>query len=434
MMKKKLHDTHELKPLIVEIEDRPVNPLGRSILWVIILAMLFGSAWLYLAKIDVVVTARGKFIPTGEVKILQPVDTGVVSKINVKEGDFVKKGDVLVQIDPQVTQTNLASKQKALELLHLEIQKLKALIKKSDLVYRNQTELSLLQKEMFHAKKALLVESLEKIEKQVSQVKEEIAQVESEKRTTQTLLESEQTKEKRLFKVLDLIAKEEYITTQNKITEYESKIKQLSHKLQGLKERILESEKEKKVVVHDYRVKLLEELTQKEKEANGLMAKIDTISFQNRKQQLIAPEDGYIAKLSVHTVGGVVTPAEKLISLVPKKALLVIKAIVENKDIGYVKEKMKSAVKIDTFDFQKYGLIDGEVIHISNDAIEDEKLGPVYEVLIESKQNFLTVEHKKEYFNSGLSVTAELKVGKRRVIEFFIYPIIKYLDEGMSVR
>ena len=231
-----------------------------------------------------------------------------------------------------------------------------------------------------------------------------------------------------------VIAKEEYITTQNKITEYESKIKQLSHKLQGLKERILESEKEKKVVMHDYRVKLLEELTQKEKEANGLMAEIDTISFQNRKQQLIAPEDGYIAKLSVHTVGGVVTPAEKLISLVPKKAPLVIKAIVENKDIGYVKEKMKSAVKIDTFDFQKYGLIDGEVIHISNDAIEDEKLGPVYEVLIEPKQNFLTVEHKKEYFNSGLSVTAELKVGKRRVIEFFIYPFIKYLDEGMSVR
>jgi len=136
----------------------------------------------------------------------------------------------------------------------------------------------------------------------------------------------------------------------------------------------------------------------------------------------------------VHTIGGVVTPAEKLILIVPKDAPLIIKATVLNKDIGFIKEGMTAELKIDTFDFQKYGLIDAVVSHVSDDAIEDEKLGPVYEVYLKPKKNYLMVKGKKEYLSSGMSVTAELKVGQRRVINFFLYPLIKYLDEGMSVR
>lgn len=95
---------------------------------------------------------------------------------------------------------------------------------------------------------------------------------------------------------------------------------------------------------------------------------------------------------------------------------------------------MVAAIKVDTFNFQKYGLIPAIVSHVSDDSIDDEKLGPVYEIYLEPKKEFLVVKGEKVYLNSGMSVTAELKVGKRRVIEFFIYPLIKYLDEGMSVR
>ena len=129
-----------------------------------------------------------------------------------------------------------------------------------------------------------------------------------------------------------------------------------------------------------------------------------------------------------------VTPAEKLVTIIPKDAPLIIQATVENKDSGFVKEGMEVAVKIDTFNFQKYGMIHGIVTHKADDAIEDEKLGPVYELYIEPKENYLEVNGEKVYLHSGMSVSAEMKVGKRRVIEFFLYPLIKYLDEGMSVR
>jgi hemolysin D len=144
--------------------------------------------------------------------------------------------------------------------------------------------------------------------------------------------------------------------------------------------------------------------------------------------------DGYVGKLLIHTNGGVVTPAEKLMTIVPKNAPLVFKATVSNRDIGFVKKDMNVSVKINTYNFQKYGLIHGKVIHISDDAIENEKLGPVYEVLIKPEKFYLKFGGEKFYIQSGMSITAEMKVGKRRVINFFVYPLIRYLDEGMSVR
>ena len=144
--------------------------------------------------------------------------------------------------------------------------------------------------------------------------------------------------------------------------------------------------------------------------------------------------DGYIGKLHVHTVGGVITPAEKVITIIPKDAPLIIKATLLNQDSGFVKKGMEVSVKIDTFDFQKYGMIHGIVTHKSDDSIDDEKLGPIYEIYITPKEDTLTVNGEEVKLRSGMSVSAEMKVGKRRVIEFFLYPLIKYLDEGMSVR
>jgi hemolysin D len=121
-------DKHEFTPLLVEIEERPTSPLGRSLLWSLFAFLVIALLWLFFAKIDVVVSARGKVIPVGEIKTLQPVETGVIGSILVKEGQSVKKGEVLMEIDPSVTQSDLESKQKNLSLLELEIERLDAQI------------------------------------------------------------------------------------------------------------------------------------------------------------------------------------------------------------------------------------------------------------------------------------------------------------------
>jgi hemolysin D len=430
-------DKHEFRPLLVEIEERPLNPLGRALLWTVILFMVLASLWLYFAQIDVVVSARGKVIPHGEIKVMQPIETGVISKILVREGQYVEKDQILMEIDPSVTETNLESKKRNLELLDVETARLDALIGNTPFIIPpscRDASVIATQQQIYTSTKSAYDQQMQLLNEQIAQVNEQVNGAKIDRERLARLYESAKAKEERLTSVLDIIAKSEYEEAKNEAQSYGKQVTMKEHEILQLASKRSELNEQRRLVTQEYRNRLLEELTQKRKEATALQVEVEAIEFKSAKQRLRAPVDGYVGKLMVHTVGGVVTPAEKLISIVPKDAPLVIKATVMNQDIGFVKNGMAAAIKVDTFDFQKYGLIDGNVTHVSDDAIEDEKLGPVYEVYIEPQQHTLMVEGEELRLHSGMSVTAELKVGNRRIIEFFIYPLIKYMDEGMSVR
>ncbi|MCK9372546.1 MAG: HlyD family type I secretion periplasmic adaptor subunit [Sulfuricurvum sp.] len=430
-------DKHEFTPLLVEIEERPTSPLGRSLLYTILAFMSIGLLWLFFAKIDVVVSARGKVIPVGEIKTLQPVETGVIGSILVKEGQSVKKGEVLMEIDPSMTQSDLASKQQNLALLELETNRLNALINDRPFIPNpacKETAAISTQQLMYFSTKSAYEQQRQVLQEQIRQNDEQTLTAQADKSRLKQLLASAKEHEARLKEVLDIIAKKEYEDVKNQKVEYQEQLTMKEHVIAQSGGKLRELNQQLRLITQEYRNKLLAELTQKSKEATSLRTEVETTQFRNAKQQIIAPVDGTIGKLLVHTVGGVVTPAEKLLTLIPQNVPLIIQATVLNQDIGFITKEMDAAVKIDTFDFQKYGLIHGTVKHIADDAIDDEKLGPVYEIAITPNDTTLRVEGKDLTINPGMSVTAELKVGKRRVIEFFIYPMIKYLDEGLSVR
>ncbi len=335
---KEENDAHEFKPVLAEIEESPVNPLGKTVFWTIIIFMLIASLWMYFGKVDVVITARGMIIPDGEEKLVQSLEKGVVTEVKVKEGDYVEKGQVVAIVSP-------AEYEPGLELNNLDE-----------------------EEHMLH---------------------EQIAQI-------RTRLSYAREKQSRLSAVRDIIPSAQY-------DENAENIKVLSHEAQRLNASL--------VAIRNKRVQI-----------------------QKQKQILVSPVDGYIGQIFVHTIGGVVTPAEKLMSVVPKDAKLKIKAKVLNQDIGFVQNNMPVSIKIDTYNFQKYGLLNGEVISISPNSIEDEKMGPVYEVYIKILNTTLMVEGKEETIKTGMTTTNEIKIGKRRIIEFFIYPLIKYLDESIKVQ
>lgn len=430
-------DKHEFTPLLVEIEDRPTSPLGRGLLYAILVFMVIGLLWLFLAKIDVVVSARGKVVPEGEIKTLQPIESGSISAIRVREGQAVKKGDVLIEIDPSVTVTDLESKQKNLSLLELELARLNALIEDKPFIPNStctdSAAIATQQLAYLSAKSAYEQQKMV-IEQQILQTRSQSDASRSDLSRLGQLLSNAKEREARLKEVLDIIAKRDYIEAQNQRIEYQEQFRMKEHAITQSDSHIRELQEQLRLITQEYRSKLLAELTQKSKEATALRTEVETTLFRNAKQSITSPVDGYVGKLLITTVGGVVTPAEKLITIIPKNAPLLIKATVQNQDIGFIAKAMEAEVKIDTYDFQKYGLIHGNVKHIADDAIEDEKLGPVYEISITPTNTTLKGEGKTLPIHAGMSVTAELKVGKRRVIEFFIYPMIKYLDEGLSVR
>mgnify|MGYP002747949106 CR=1 FL=1 len=205
-----MNDLHEFKPLLIEIEDKPLNPLGRIILYLVLAIMVFGTAWLILAKVDVVVSAQGKVIPSGEIKILKPLESGVVSKIFVKESDRGKKGDILIQIDPTVTDASLSSKQDDLAVINSDIALLEALINESNLSKDELNKLNSSQISLYNSQKQILASTYESNKAKLNSAKLDIKASESEVNRLSLLLNKEEEAKVRLQKVLDLIAKKEY--------------------------------------------------------------------------------------------------------------------------------------------------------------------------------------------------------------------------------
>ena len=429
-----MNDLHEFKPLLIEIEDKPLNPLGRIILYLVLAIMVFGTAWLILAKVDVVVSAQGKVIPSGEIKILKPLESGVVSKIFVKESDKVKKGDILIQIDPTVTDASLSSKQDDLAVIDSDIALLEALISESNLSKDELNKLNSSQLSLYNSQKQILASTYESNKAKLNSAKLDIKANESEVNRLSLLLNKEEEAKTRLQKVIDLIAKKEYEEVSKNIINLKEQRDIALYRLKESNKKLEEIIEENQKAIKTIKSSWIETSLNKEKEKRELSAQINAILFSNKTQQIKSPVDGFVGKLLIHTEGGVVSPNDNLISIVPSDAPLIIKANVLNKDIGFLKLGQEVAVKIDTFSFQKYGLLHGNIIEISKDAIEDEKLGLIYEIKIKPKSLDIKVDGETKQLEIGMSVIAEVKTGKRRVIELFIYPIIKYMDEGLSVR
>lgn len=425
----KATDAHEFQPILAEIENDPGSPLGALTFWLVMAVFGFFVLWSILGQVDVVVSARGKVIPQGEVKLIQPLNGGVISQLLVKEGDFVKKGQTLVIIDPSTTAPQLQSAQASLNHVQAEEARLKAASNQAGFQASDET-----QNQLYAASLAALEKQLEAKARTLSGIEEQLQAKQVESRQVAESLRLAKAKKARLDDVSDIIAKDEYEKSQNEVLTGEHRLKALSHEVEQLHFQQGQTREEMAYLRQSFKTTTLNELSEKEKQITQLKANIQESAFKNARQNLVAPVDGYVHELFMHTLGGVVTPAQKVLSLVPVKTPLRVQATVANKDVGFVKVGMPVALKVDAYDFQKYGTIPGRVLQVSRDAREDQKLGPVYTLEIEPLKTALKVEGKEQALTSGLSMTAEVKVGQRRIIEFFIYPLIKHLDEGMSVR
>ncbi len=430
-------DQHEFKPLLVEIEERPLNPLGRMIFWIIMAAILFTVLWMLLGEVDVVVTARGKVIPSGEVKIIQPLNTGVVRSILVEAGDHVEKGQVLLEIDPSDVDPELLSLKADLNQVELEILRLAALLEQHSFnVPDNDFDADILrvQKDIFVAEKQSLEQQVQAKREILGQLDEQLAGLDSSAVHLEYMINLLQQRLLRLDQVRDIISREEYEQTENEYLQNQTNLQGIVHQRAEIESRKQQTRQEIAFLKEDNRNRLLADLAEKKQRQHYLAAQIEQAEFRSLRQQITAPVDGYVSRLLFHTIGGVVSPAEKLAFIVPDDSPLLIKSMLLNKDAGFVASGMAASIKIDTFNFQKYGTLDGKVVQVSKDSLEDEQLGLVYEVYIFPQQTTLMVDGAETPITAGMSVASEIKVGKRRIIEFFIYPLIKYLDEGVSVR
>ena len=434
----------EFLPAILEVTETPPSPTGRFIMWTILILLVVGIAWAFLGKINEVAVAPGKVIPSGQAKTVQVKNKGIIKEILVEEGDKVEEGDILVVLDPTTTTADYDSLKKRAAYYNLDIQRLTAELTGTPFVPEEDPDL---EPHDLAAEMALYQSRTRDYQTQMQSRQDVIAQKQARLQATIATFEKyneglkiAQEKEARLRSLIEESAISEFqlLEQQNQTIEYAQNAQAELDSINSIQAEIAEAEQNLANVSASYQKDIMTSLVEAKKEYYSLVESIKKADEDARMATIVAPTSGRVYSLNVHTVGGIVTDAQPLMQIVPDDVKLVFEVYVENKDIGFVKIGMPVEVKVDSFNFQKYGMIDGTVTEIGADSYKDPSDQQTYNkfkvVVTPVGKNSIDVMGEEVPLSVGMSVSAEIKIKEKRIIDFFLDPFRKYTSEALRER
>lgn len=436
---RRLADEAAFLPAALSLQETPVHPAPRRLAYGIMALFVLALAWSILGQVDIVAVASGRIIVSDRTKLIQPLEASVVRRVLVKDGDRVQAGQVLVELDPTMATADKASVQEQLNAAISEEQRTAALLKalgsgkapSLDPAKADASTHALLQAEWqdIGAKLARLDAEIARRQAEMATVKETIAKLEA----TVPMARSREQDFKKLVT-------EGFISshaTQDKTRERV----ELERDLATQRARSAEAQaalRETEQTKAAYRVEALRQLNDRNAQAatrrQQLNADHAKASQRERQTQLTAPVAGVIQQLAVHTSGGVVTSAQPLMIVVPDSAQVTVEVSVANQDIGFVNAGQRAEVKLETFPYTKYGTVPASVNVVTADAVMDEKKGSYYPALLTLSRKHMDIDGKRVNLTPGMNVTAEIKTGKRRIIEYLMSPIQRAGSEGLRER
>jgi hemolysin D len=428
-------------PAVLEIQDAPPSPIGRAILWTIMLVFTAAVTWSSLSWVDIVAVAPGKIIPSGHSKTLQPFETGVIAAIHVQDGQAVKQGDVLIELD--ATQ-NGADRDRAINEYHaslVETARLRALIA-GGITFSPPADADpqfvLLQQQLLRDQMAEFSARVDAARHLIDQRKAAVdATKDNIRRLEATVpMENERAAAYRTLLAQQYVSKMDYLQFEQQRIDKAQEWAGQKSKLRQDKAALAEAERHYHVLLSEFQQTKQAELSTTETKAASLLQDVRKAGQKAELQKLISPIDGVVQQLAVHTVGGVVTPAQPLLIVVPQDHSVEVEAQLENKDIGFVKEGQPVEIKVEAFPFTLYGTIPGKVLTVSDDAVplDKEKGGLVYASRVSMDRATMQVESKQIHLSPGMAVMVEVKTGQRRVIEFLLSPLLKSMKESLRER
>jgi hemolysin D len=459
-------DKHELAflPAALEIVETPASPLGRAIGAVIIALFCLAIAWVSLGQVDIVASAPGKIVATGRTKTIQPFEIGVIRAIHVQDGQIVKAGDALIELDPTINEAERDHLHGDLISAQLDAARLQAMLAEganplnafhppsdanADLVAtqrdfllaqtnEHRSKLGAVDSQMQQkaAEHATIAASIEKLQ--------EIIPIVQQRVDIRKILYDHQTGSKITY----LENLETLVDNQKELAVQKSRLIEAEAALNAITQTRAQTEAE-------FRRALFGELTEADRKVAGLARDVAKINERTRLQILTAPVDGVVQQLAVHTMGGVVTPAQALLAIVPSEGAIEIEAKVSNRDIGFIHAGQDVEIKVDTFNFTRYGLLHGRVLGVSRDSIvrenpqgktngaapgsesnSSEPLGQdlYYAARISLDRTEMQIDDNVVKLSPGMAVTAEIKTGARRMISYLLSPLIRYGHDSMRER
>ena len=428
-------------PAALSLQDTPVHPAPRRLAWGLMILFVLALLWSILGKVDIVAVAPGRIIVSDRTKVIQPLEASVVKAVLVKDGDRVKAGQVLVELDPTMAVADMASVQEQLKAAQSEEVRTQALL---ELLSKGKPlaqvlrglEADLATKNQLQSEWQDISAKLAKLNAESQHRQAEIATVQATIAKLEATVPMAQTREADFTKLVN----QGFISghaTQDKTRERVELERDLTTQRARLAEAqasAAETEQAKAAYRFETQRQLNDRHAQAVTKRIQLSADASKATQRERQTQLTAPVAGVIQQLAIHTTGGVVTSAQPLMIVVPDSPTVTAEVSIANLDIGFVNAGQKAEVKLETFPYTKYGTVQAKVDVVTADAVTDEKKGSYYPATLTLSQKDMLIDGKRVNLSPGMNITAEIKTGQRRVIEYLLSPIQRAGSERLRER
>lgn len=450
----KAHSDHEFLPAALEIMEKPPSPGLRWLMLSLSGMLVIALAWSIVGRVDVVATASGKTVPSGNVKQIQPIEIGYVRAIHVRNGQHVKAGQILVELDPTVAGAEAEQANKSLMGAEVDAARNTALLRHLQGQFPRFSAPTGTPPDIASTQEQYVRSAIAEYEGE----RASLIQQRAEKAAELASVEAEIAKLKQTLPIV-----EQQLAARRELSDkgYFSKIRLLEYEqlkiehVQNITVQQANAARARATMANiDAQLARLRGSFGKaaatelavSQEKSGLAQ--DEVTKSRRRQafmQLRAPVSGTVQQLAISTVGGVVQPAQTLMIIVPDNADPVVEARIQNKDIGFIREGQPVRVKFEAFPFTDYGIVPGIVESISRDAVDTSEPGGTeqldrngrvvqpglfYTTRIRLLKRSIRVASRDQPIGPGLATQAEIKTGNRRIIQYMLSPIFQALDEA----
>lgn len=443
----------DFAPAILRTQHQPPSPLPRLVLHGLLALFALMLLWAALGRLDIIAVAPGKLVPVSYLKVVQPAESGIVKEILVQEGDAVRQGQALVRMDPQISEADNRQLQEELRSKSLQVRRIDAELTGTPLkkLSDDPPQLFIQVEAQYRARRQAYQDALDAERALLAKARSDLKsalEVQAKLEQTLPIYQAQEAGWNQL-------AREGYAGKLLAMDRSRSRIeaaqdlKAQQATVASLKASISQSEKRLAQIGSNYRQQLHNERVEAEGQYHKLQQDWDKQSYRHRLLELKAPQDGVIKDLATHTTGSVVSPGTILMTLVPHNDPLQAEVWVSNLDAGFVRPRQPVKLKLAAYPFQRYGMLDGDVKHISPDASElpkanDDQGSPEagegaatpsgYRALVALKSPFLEVDEQRHPLVPGMQVAAEIHLGTRTVLEYLLSPVKKVAYEAARER
>ncbi len=444
---KRLSDEAAFLPAALSLQDTPVHPAPRRLAFALIALFLIALVWSIVGQVDIVAVAPGKIVVSERTKLIQPLEVSVVKRVLVKDGDHVEAGQALVELDPTSANADKTSIDEQLKSAQSEVLRTRALLQAlnassprapelgTNLPAWSEVDVAAAKLQLsdewsdITAKLAKAAAELQRRQAEIATVREMVTKLE----TTLPIAKQREADFHQLANQGFMSSHANQDRTRERI-ELERDLATQRARLAEANATLRESENTRASYIAETRNALRTREAAAELKRQQGTQELAKAGQRERLTTLKAPVAGTVQQLVTHTEGGVVTEAQPLMVIVPHDAQVTAEVTLENKDIGFVSPTQEARIKLETFPYTRYGTVDATVKTVTADAVNDEKRGAIFPVTLNLNATSIDVDGKAIKLSPGMNLTAEIKTGERRIIEFLLSPVQRATSESLRER